>query len=149
MASWGLSKYIETKLQTILLSPHIKLFQKIKRGLHLIFCTVFEEKYFFCYIPLIDQISLSRYLYFMRHWAICLLQLFANQVVASWILKLTLPYLSNQSLFPHSFLQGWNPLLLRESPFLGTPLFLKQVKKVMLLFLRAIQIGACKLHETL
>ena len=43
----------------------------------------------------------------------------------------------------HSFLHGWNP------PFLGTPLFLKQIKKFTPLFLRAIQIGACKLYETL
>ena len=34
-------------------------------------------------------------------------------------------------------------------PFLGTPLFLKQIKKVTPLFLRAIQIGLCKLYETL
>ena len=50
-----------------------------------------------------------------------------------------------------SFLQGWN-LPFSEgtlSPFLGTPLFLKQVKKVSPLFLRAIQTGACTLYETL
>ena len=46
-------------------------------------------------------------------------------------------------MFNHSFLQGWNP------PFSGYPLFLKQVKKFTPLFLRAIQIGACKLYETL
>ena len=38
----------------------------------------------------------------------------------------------------HSFLQG-----------LHTPLFLKQIKIVTLIFLAAIQIGACKLYKTL
>ena len=42
------------------------------------------------------------------------------------------------------------PPFLREPPsFLGTPLFLKQVKKSYPLLLRAIQIGACKLYEIL
>ena len=31
----------------------------------------------------IDQISLSGYLYFLRYWAICVLQLLVNQVVTS------------------------------------------------------------------
>ena len=39
------------------------------------------------YIPhiilLTDQISLSGCLYFLRYWAICVLQLFVNQVVTS------------------------------------------------------------------
>ena len=30
---------------------------------------------------LTDQISLSDYLYFLRYWAICVLQLFVNQAV--------------------------------------------------------------------
>ena len=41
------------------------------------------------YVLLIDQISLPGCPYFVRHWAICLLELFVNQVVTSWILKLT------------------------------------------------------------
>ena len=51
----------------------------------------------------------------------------------------------------HSFLQGWNPPFLKDPPcpFLGTPLFLKQIQKFTPLFLRAIQIGACKLYEVL
>ena len=46
-------------------------------------CLIFEEKYFFCYILLTDQISLSGCLYFARCWVICVLQLFvvSNQTV--------------------------------------------------------------------
>ena len=52
----------------------------------------FQEKYFLCYsyILLIDQISLSDCLYFLRLRVICVLQLFVKQVVTSSILKLTL-----------------------------------------------------------
>ena len=70
---------------------HGKLFEKIKRCLELVFLPhflyLFEEKYFSCNILLIDQVSLSGCSYFVRYWAICLLQLFVNQVVTSWILK--------------------------------------------------------------
>ena len=38
-------------------------------------------------------------LYFLRYWAICVLQLFVNQVVTSWILKLTLSFQSSQFLY--------------------------------------------------
>ena len=44
-----------------------------------------------------DQISLSDCLYFLRYSAICVLQLFANQVLTSWVLELTL--FSNQAVF--------------------------------------------------
>ena len=37
----------------------------------------------FLYILLIGQISLSEYLSFFRYWAICVLQLFVDQVVTS------------------------------------------------------------------
>ena len=53
-----------------------------------------------CYILLIDQISLSGCLYFQRYWAICVLQLFVNQVVTSGILKLTLSFYSNRFSYP-------------------------------------------------
>ena len=43
----------------------------------------FSTKMFPCYILLTDQISLSGCLYFLRYWAICVLQLFVNQVVTS------------------------------------------------------------------
>ena len=49
-------------------------------------------KKYFCFILLADKISLPGWFYFVRYWAICVLQLFVNQVVASWILKLTLSY---------------------------------------------------------
>ena len=52
----------------------------------------FEQKCSLCYILLTDQISLPGCLYFVRYWAICVLQLFVNQVVTSWILKLTLSF---------------------------------------------------------
>ena len=53
---------------------------------------IFEGKYFCCYVLLIDQIPWSGCLYFMRYWTICVLQLLLNQVVTSWILKLTLSF---------------------------------------------------------
>ena len=37
---------------------------------------VFQEKYFSCYVLLVDQILLLDCLYFLRYWAICVLQLF-------------------------------------------------------------------------
>ena len=49
----------------------------------------FSKKYSSCYIPLTDQMSLPGCLYFLRYWAICVLQLFVTQVATSWILKLT------------------------------------------------------------
>ena len=53
---------------------------------------IFEEKYLFCYISLPDQISISGCLYLVRYRAICVLQLFVNQVVMSH-------YLSNRAVF--------------------------------------------------
>ena len=38
----------------------------------------FPEKYFACYILLTDQISLSDCFYFLRYWAICVLQMFVS-----------------------------------------------------------------------
>ena len=56
---------------------------------------IFKEKFFSCYIPSTDQISLSEIYNFIAFtsWdikatAICVLQLFFNQFVTSWILKL-------------------------------------------------------------
>ena len=96
MASWRLSKYIETKLQTswfhLILSFFIKWKEVWNQYPYLIFHIIFEENYFSCYILLIDQISLPGCLYFVRYWTICVLQLFANQVVTSWILKLNLSF---------------------------------------------------------
>ena len=108
MASWVLSKYIEIKLKTRLLSSHIRLIQN-KRGLKPVslphFRTIFEEKCFSWYILLIDQISLSNCLFFVRFWAILVSQLFANQVVTSWIFKLILPFQSSR--FSYMTKKSW------------------------------------------
>ena len=58
-------------------------------------CMIFQQKCFSCYILLTDQISLPGCLYFLRYWAICVLQLFVNQVMTSWILKLTWSFQSS------------------------------------------------------
>ena len=42
-----------------------------------------------------DQILMSGYLYYVRYWAICELELFFNQVATSWVLMLTLSFNSN------------------------------------------------------
>ena len=55
-------------------------------------CMIFQEKYSSCYILLTDQISLPGRFYFLRYWAICALQMFVDQVMTSWILKLTLSF---------------------------------------------------------
>ena len=79
-----------------LLLPHIKLSLKTKRDLELFslshFLHDFWGQYFSCYVPLADQISLSGCLYFVRYWAICVLQLFVKQFVTPKILKLTLSF---------------------------------------------------------
>ena len=49
----------------------------------------FQQKCSSCYILLTDQISLPGCLYFLRYWAICVLQWFVNQVVTSKKSKLT------------------------------------------------------------
>ena len=76
------------------------LIWKTKRGLGLvfcfIFCMIFKEKCFSCYILLTDQISFPDYLYFLRYCAICVLQLFAVQSATSPILELTLIFLSSR-----------------------------------------------------
>ena len=47
------------------------------------FQVIFEEKYLSRYILLTDQILLPDFLYFLRFWEICVLQLFAVQSVTS------------------------------------------------------------------
>ena len=73
--------------------------------LHHILCMIFTRKIFLIlysiiyytyailYSNITDQISLSGCLYFQRYWEICVLQLFIVQSVASFILKLTIPFL--------------------------------------------------------
>ena len=68
----------------------------LDKGLRIVspahFLMIFQQKCSSCYILLTDSISLPGCLYFLRCWAICVLQLFANQVVTSWILKLALSF---------------------------------------------------------
>ena len=68
------------------LLPHFKLFLRLKICLEIVSPSHFQrnfsrEKYFSCYILLIDLVPLSDCLYFVRYWSICALQLFVNQVV--------------------------------------------------------------------
>ena len=42
-----------------------------------------KQKSFLCYILLTGEIQLPNYLYFLRYWAICALQLFVSQAVTS------------------------------------------------------------------
>ena len=48
---------------------------------HRILYMVFQEKCFSCYIFLTDQVSFSDCLYFLRYWAISVLQMLVFQVV--------------------------------------------------------------------
>ena len=95
MPNWGLSKYIETKLQTICYYLKWSLWKKNKKrsAINLLpsFSAWFLKKCC-CYVILTDQISLHGCLYFVRYWTICVLQLFISQVVTTWILKLTLHF---------------------------------------------------------
>ena len=57
MSSWGLSKYVETKLQTTCVLPHVRLIQKVRNlSSYLILRMILEEKYFCCYIVLTDHV---------------------------------------------------------------------------------------------
>ena len=71
-------------------------FAFLEKGLGIVsspyFVYGFQEKCLSCYILLTDQMSFSDYLYFLRYWAICVLDLFRSQVVTSKILKLSLPF---------------------------------------------------------
>ena len=68
MASWELSKYIETKLQTTCFHHILNFFKKWKEVWNyspcLIFRIILKEKYISCYVLLTDQISLPDCLYF-------------------------------------------------------------------------------------
>ena len=54
----------------------------------LIFCMIFEGKYFCCNILWADQISLFCCPFFARYWAICVLQLFLSHNLFHNILRL-------------------------------------------------------------
>ena len=69
MASWGLSKYIKTVENQLILG----FFKNIKKCLELVTLPHFPhsiwKEYFSFYVLLIDQISLSGCLYLVRYWA--------------------------------------------------------------------------------
>ena len=44
---------------------------------------IFQEEGLSCYILSTDQISLSDWIYFLKYWRICVVQLFVSQVVTS------------------------------------------------------------------
>ena len=70
-------------------------FEFLDKGLGIVSLTHFVDDFstkISCYILLTEQISLSGCLYFLRYWAICVLELLVIQVVKSWISKLTLPF---------------------------------------------------------
>ena len=52
----------------------------------------FSTKKFLILYSINWLISLPGWLYFLRYWTIYVLKLFVNQVVTSWILKLTLSF---------------------------------------------------------
>ena len=86
MQSWGLSKYTETKLQL----SNIETKQLVFLPHH--FPHNFWKKIFLCLNFINCQISLSGCFYFAKYLAICVLQLFVNQVMRLWILKQNLPF---------------------------------------------------------
>ena len=97
-STWHTIKTNSMRFQTI--DPEIcsiLIFQeKVQvQFLRHILCLIFQEKCFSFDILLFDQISLSHCLYFSRHWAISVYQLFVNQAVTSQNLKLTLSFLSS------------------------------------------------------
>ena len=69
-------------------------FDFLEKGLGIVSATYFvhdfSRKIF--HVILTDQISLSDYLYFLKYWSICVLQLFVNLVVTPQILKSTLSF---------------------------------------------------------
>ena len=79
-----------------LLWAYINLFQKNKKSLELVsllhFLDVFWKKIFPMLCPT-GQFFLSDCLYFLRHWAICVVQLFVCQSATLKIMKLTLAFL--------------------------------------------------------
>ena len=108
-----------------MLLPRIKFFQKWKEVWNqlpfLVFCITFEEKYFSCYILLVDPVSLSGCLYFMRYCGICVLQMLVNQLVESWILNLK-----------------WNSHLPKNYVICFIESRLKMMKKILYLNLKAL-----------
>ena len=97
MKSCGLSKYNKTMLQTTCF--HLILsFLKIKRSLELVSMCHFLHNFWRKIFPLLYSINWPNFIVWLplvwEIWATCVLQLFVNQVVTSWILKLTLSFSS-------------------------------------------------------
>ena len=101
ISTWEMSKYIETKLETSCFYLILSIFSKIKRSLELVSLPHFLHNFWRkMFLPLhyINWRSFNVWLlYFVRYWAICLLQLFVNQVLTSWILKLALHFLTRRN----------------------------------------------------
>ena len=53
---------------------------------------IFQEKRFSCYVLLTSQMLWFDSHYFLRYWAICVLQMFVKQAMTSKILKLILSF---------------------------------------------------------
>ena len=72
----------KTKKVTKLIKANLK--RLLQKSPFLISCMKFEERHISGYILLTDRIlNLTGYLYFLKSWAICVLQLFVDQVVKS------------------------------------------------------------------
>ena len=74
--SWGLPKYIKTKVLTTCFYLMSNFFRNKKRSgtslPALVSGWVLKKKYFSCYI-ITNEISLPDCLYFLGHWVICVL----------------------------------------------------------------------------
>ena len=92
MASLGLLKYVETKLQTTCFHLILSLFKKKKRsGTSLL--PHFLHNFWRNIFLLLYSINWPNFIVWLhllcdRYWVTCALQLFVNQVVTSWFLKL-------------------------------------------------------------
>ena len=76
-------------------------FDLLEKGL------IFQEKCFSCDILLTDEVSLSDCLYFLRYWAICVLQLFVSHIKLHFSIKKKwrqiFKYLDNEKVKPKVF----------------------------------------------
>ena len=78
MSSWGLLKYIETKVQSTCFDLILIFFKKTKRGLELVsmvphFLHNFGRQTFALFSSINWPTFISGCLYFVKYWAICLL----------------------------------------------------------------------------
>ena len=91
---------------------HFDFLEKSLGSFPTTFCVWYFKKNVPHIILLIELISMSDFLYFLRHWAICVLHLFALQVV-TYILKLTLS-------FYFSYFSTWPKSQEKKANILGT-----------------------------